>query len=369
MGRGVRDQIEASREMRRYHQWSVLLIVLLTVPLRADTVLTVDGSEIQGVVKAFTAEKLIIETEFAGEITIDGAKIKSVKTDRRVNVNLSSGDRLVGTIEWVDGPEAPLVHTAMGPIPIRSDDITGMWDEGAEDPAVVASRTKMEAEIQAAKPKWSATLEAGGVLTEGNTETLNARGRFDVRRKSPDDLLHFYLAAQYSEQDDIRSQNEYLGGVRFEATVTERWYWYTRLELEFDEFENLDLRATAAAGVGYYWLKKPEHELKTSVGAGYRHESYDSGRTTDEAVIDLGLDYRADLAPWVQFTHSTVYNPAFEDFDDYRLRLDTALLLPFAGTDDLKLKLGVKNEYNSRPVGGLERLDNTYYANVVWQIK
>lgn len=347
----------------------VIAPLLVGAVARADTVLTVDGSELQGVVKAFTAEQLVIETEFAGEITIAAEKIKSVKTDRRVNVNLATGDRLVGTVEWPEGPERPLVNTAMGTIPVEADQITGMWDEGAEDPQLVAIRTKMEADIEAAKPKWTALLEAGATRTEGNTDTLNARGRFDVRRKSPNDLLHLYLAAQYSEQDDVRSQNEYLGGVRFEANVTERWYWYTRMELEFDEFENLDLRATAAAGVGYYWLKKPEHELKTSVGAGYRHESYDDGTTNDGAVLDLGLDYRVDVAPWVQFTHSTAYNPGFEDFDDYRLRLDTALLFPFAGTDDLKLKLGMKNEYNSRPVGGLERLDNTYYANIVWQIK
>ncbi len=355
--------------MRRYFGHSALLIALLTTGLRADTVLTVDGSEIQGVVKEFTAGRLVIETEFAGEITIDGSKVKSVKTDRRVNVNLSSGDRLVGTIEWTEGPEKPVINTAMGPISILADDITGMWDEGAEDPSVVAIRTKMQAKIEAAKPHWTATLEAGGVFTEGNTNTLNAKGRFDVRRKTSDELLHFYISADYSEQDDRRSRNEYLGGVRFEASISERRYWYTRIELEFDEFENLDLRTTAAAGRGYYWLKKPEHELKTSVGPGYRHESYANGRTKDEAVIDLGLDYRVELSPWARFTHVTTYNPGFQDFDDYRLRLDTALLLPFAGTDAVKLKLGIKNEYNSRPVGGLERLDNTYYANILWQIK
>ncbi len=362
--------IEADLKMGRYLEHSALLIALLmTTGLRADTVLTMDGSELHGVVKEFTAGKLVIDTEFAGEITIDGAKVKSVKTDRRVNVNLSSGDRLVGTIEWTEGPEKPVINTAMGPISIHAGDITAMWDEGAEDPAVVAIRTKMETEIEAAKPHWSATLEAGGVMKEGNTETLDARGRFDVRRKTPDELLHFYLAADYSEQDDRRSTNEYLGGLRFEASINERWYWYTRIELEYDEFEDLDLRSTAAAGGGYYWLKKPEHELKTSVGPGYRHEAYTSGLTTDSAVVDLGLNYRVDLAPWVQFTHDTTYAPAVEEFDDYRLRLESALLLPFAGTDAVKLKLGIKNEYNSRPVGGLDRLDNTYYANIVWQIK
>lgn len=205
-------------------------------------------------------------------------------------------------------------------------------------------------------------------MKEGNTESLNARGRLDVIRKTKDDLLSFFLSVDYSEQDDLRSQNEYRGGISYENMLNERTFWYTRLEMEFDEFENLDLRSTAAVGLGYYWLRKDDHELKNRLGIGYRHEAFNNDISKDEAVLDLGLDYRVDIAPWLQFTHSTTFSPGFEDFDDYRLDVDTAVILPLQ-SDKLKLKLGIRNEYNSQPQSGIERLDNTYYANLMLSLE
>jgi len=51
------------------------------------------------------------------------------------------------------------------------------------------------------------------------------------------------------------------------------------------------------------------------------------------------------------------------------LTLDTALAVPLGNSDIWKLKLGVTNEYNSQPQPGLDRLDNTYYANIVLELK
>jgi len=84
---------------------------------------------------------------------------------------------------------------------------------------------------------------------------------------------------------------------------------------------------------------------------------------------ELGLDYRLDITPWAQFTHSTVWAPNIEQLGDYRLTLDTALALPLANSDVWKLKLGIANEYNSDPQPGFDRLDNTYYANIVLEVK
>ena len=124
------------------------------------------------------------------------------------------------------------------------------------------------------------------------------------------------------------------------------------------------MRSTAALGGGYHWFKKPDHALKTSLGLGYRHESFTNNRTEDSAVIDLGANYRLDLAPWVHFTQKVSFSPSFDSVNDFRLETDTAFVIPLKN-DRWKLKIGVQNEYNSQPQPGLERLDSTYYANVV----
>jgi putative salt-induced outer membrane protein YdiY len=342
--------------------------LLAAAPTWADVVHTSDGSRLVGQIERLFDGKLLIVTEIAGRLEIDASKITAVSTDQPVTVQFASGDRLVGTIEALEGGDETIVHTALGDISVRSEEMTALWPQGAENPEIVAVKLEAEQEMERLRPKWSAKLEAGGVMKEGNTDTLDARGRFDLKRTSEDDLLEFFLAADYSEQNDKRTRNEYRGGVRYESKLDTRRYWYTRLEFEFDEFENLDLRSTAAVGGGYYFLKRPDRELKTSLGFGYRHESFSTGVTDDAAVVDLGLNYRADLAPWVQFTHAAVLSPDIEDFGDYRLDLDTALVLPLQH-EAWKLKIGIRNEYNSKPQRAIERLDNTYYANILLDVK
>ncbi|HNQ22000.1 MAG TPA: DUF481 domain-containing protein [Phycisphaerae bacterium] len=342
-----------------------LMMVIATAAVRADVITTTDGSRLVGKVTAVAEGKLTLVTGFAGTVTIELAKVQAISTDESVNVRFDSGDQLVGKMQLnAEGTQAQM-EGALGPIPVEVGKVEAIWPAGAEDPRIVQAQKAAEA----AKPKWSATLEAGATKKEGNTDTFEVRGRGELRRKTVDDLLKFYIAADYAEQNDTRNRNEYLGGVYYEYNITERFMAYGRGELEHDEFENLDLRATAAAGVGYYWLKKPHHEFKTRAGGGYRHEAYEDGRTVDDPIADLGMDYRLDISRWAQFTHSTTYSPSLEEFSDYRLVLDTALAFPLANSDVWKLKLGVKNEYNSNPQPGVERLDNTYYGNIVLELK
>ena len=345
-----------------------LAVLLSVAPATGDVVFTSDGSRIVGRIEQVADGRLIITTEIAGRLEIDTAKVTALDVDHRVHVQFASGDHLVGTMEFDEGHAHGVMHTALGDINVDMGGMTALWPEGTEDPAITAIRRQAEKEKEKLRPKWSVTLEAGGVMKEGNTDTLDARGRFDVKRRTSDELLEFFLAAEYSETDDRRTTNEYRGGIRYENSVTQRNYWYTRIVLEFDEFEDLDLRSTAAAGTGYYWLRQPDHELKTSLGLGYRHESFDSGASTDAAMIDLGLSYRVDLATWAQLTHATIFSPDIEELDDYRLDLDTAIVFPLKH-EAWKLKVGMRNEYNSTPSPGIERLDNTWYANVVLTLR
>jgi len=342
--------------------------IIFVCAVRGDTVHTADGSTIVGRIERMDGGKLVIATAFAGTLELDATQVEAVAIDEPLTIEFTTGDRLVGTMKVGADRSSSVVKTELGDVKVTPDKIAAIWPVGGESPEVVALKAKVEETRKALTPVWTATLEAGGSSTEGNTDTLEARGRFDVKRKTDRDLLHFYLAAKYHDDSGLRTANEYRGGVNFENHVTDKWYWYVRTELEFDEFEDLDLRATAAAGAGYYWIKKPEHEFKTRAGLGYRHEAYDSGLSDDQAIIDLGLDYRIDLTPWAQFTHSTTYSPDFEEFANYRLDLDTALVFPFKDPR-VKFRVGVTHEYNSRPQPGFEKLDTTYFANIVMELK
>ncbi len=344
-----------------------MLILAVAQTLQADAVYTVDGSKLVGQIRQMYKGKLTIETVVAGTLTIESSQIVAIEANDAMTVEFDSGDRLVGTIAVSSDQSSATMHTALGDLPVESKKMVSVWPEGVESPVLVEVKAEAEKVRLASIPKWTTTIEAGGSRTDGNTDTLQGRGRLDVVRKTSDDMLNFYLVGNYSETNKVRTTNEYYGGIKYENNIDERRLWYTRLELEFDEFEDLDLRTTVAVGGGYYWIKEEPRELKTLYGFGLRHETYNTGVSNGAAVIDFAVNFRQDLGDWAQFTQVTRFSPDIEDTSDYRLDFDTAIVFPLK-KDEWKLKLGIRNEYNSRPQPGLERLDNTFYANIVMSL-
>ncbi|MCB9866393.1 MAG: DUF481 domain-containing protein [Phycisphaerales bacterium] len=72
-----------------------------------------------------------------------------------------------------------------------------------------------------------------------------------------------------------------------------------------------------------------------------------------------------DLTEWLRFTHSTIWYPTFNSLRDYRLTSDTAFLMPLGTSEIWKFKIGAAYEYDPIPQPGRERLDETYYANIL----
>ena len=58
-----------------------------------------------------------------------------------------------------------------------------------------------------------------------------------------------------------------------------------------------------------------------------------------------------------------------EDYRDYRICHESAFEIPIVASEIWKLRLGVMNDYNSRPAENKDYLDTTYFTRLVfsWQ--
>lgn len=345
-------------------------IVLLTATLalaasaQADAVLLVDGSRLIGQVQRLADGTLTVKTDFAGVLEIEAAKVKGVFTDRPLAVQLKTGDRAVGTMRFaaetgqtigVDG--RPVTAPEFG-------EITAIWPPDEDSPEVVALKA-----VQAEKTgKWSLRVEAGLNGQTGNTERIGFNGRIDTRFKTDKERLNIYAQGRFGRENGVRTVNEILGGAKLEVDVSDRWFAYGQTELEFDEFENLDLRTTVTAGMGYFLIKEEDQDLKLRAGAGYMHESFDDGTMQDQGVLELGVEYRKQINDRLLFTHGTTYFPSLDSLGDYRLRIENAIELALNKSKTAKLKAGVRNEYDARPQPGVDRLDTFYFMNLLAEI-
>jgi hypothetical protein len=128
--------------------------------------------------------------------------------------------------------------------------------------------------------------------------------------------------------------------------------WYVRDEGGFDRIKDIDIYNTAAAGVGYDFLKEAKHLLTGRFGLSFRYEGY--GNPTQANLKNLGLDFGLNHE-WEFATSKLVdrftYTPSFADFSNFHFTHESFYEVPLADPA-WKLRLGLSNDYNSKPGPG-----------------
>jgi len=140
--------------------------------------------------------------------------------------------------------------------------------------------------------------------------------------------------------------------------------WYTRDEGGFDRIKDIDLYNTAAAGLGYDFIKEPKHLLTGRSGLSYRYEDYGSPARANLSTmgLDLGINFEWEFAS-SKLVDRMTYVPSFDDFSNYHFTNEAFYELPLA--DPMwKLRFGVSNDYNSKPGPGLKSMDTIYFTRL-----
>lgn len=334
-----------------------LTVVFVCGVSLADMVQLQDGSKVNGKIKSITDGKLEITTSFAGDLAIDMGQVVGVSSDTPIFVQFQSGNRLLGTVGNEGG--AMVVKTVDGTMSIKPGAVVGAWREGDTHPL-----TTPPVDPNATRQwKYEVALDLSGKT--GNTEKTRFGGSFTATLKSDVDQLKVYGRAATAKEEGEKTEDELIGGMDYEANFTKRQSWYSRIELESDDIEELELRTTAALGYGYYFLREPTHVLRARAGALYRHESYQRGKEDESTPgVDLSLHHLVHIKEWSKLVTDVTYTPSVEDARNYRIYHESALDIPLAA-EQWKLRLGIANEYNSLPAEDKDRLDTSYFARIV----
>jgi len=365
-------------------------------PAVADQALLADGSLLVGEIQQVSEGILTIETA-VGVLAVPWDLVVGLNTAEGTRVQLADGDPVEGILNSVDGQQFVIGPDA-GEIPVALSDVVALArvpaEVDGEDTVPEAVATPEPAQdAAAAPPLWTGRTELGVNGQTGNKDRLDVRLGINLNRKTDTKRLNLYLRGQYAETNSEKSANEILGGTRVEVDFSDRTYVFAKVDLEYDEFEDLDLRTTVTAGLGHFFVKRDKIELKGWLGGGYEHEIFtrkaaplprpttteelvrqtvirslrDSSETItqSEAVVEAGYSYRHDFKQNFRFSHGATYYPAIGDpFGDYRLAADTTLEFPLGKTPDWTLRTGMRHDYNARPLENIDKLDTTYYLNL-----
>jgi Protein of unknown function, DUF481 len=326
--------------------------ILGAAQLSADVVETTGGARIVGKVVKIDDGSVVVDTDYAGTITIKQASVTAITTDNPVAIRLASGTRLEGRVSGT--ADAIGIMSKDGEIKTTIAGIAASWEAGGKDPQIVALERR-----------WA--FEAGVDITgkSGNKSQLGTALSFRATLAGPSDTLIFYTGYDRQETDSQKSADQFKAGVDYTSNFAGKYSWYVRDEGGFDRIKDIQFYNVAAAGLGYDFVKEAKQTLTGRAGFSFRNENYRDPLTEDvnAAGLDFGLAHTYNGENW-SLVSRVSFVPAFSDFGNYRLTQESFLELPLANPR-WKLRFGLSNDYNSRPSVGLEKLDTTYFSRLV----
>ena len=327
-------------------------LFLIYGPAPAGTVTTTDGSTINGRIVKVTQKVVVIETAFAGTLELETSMVMAMDAPERVTVKLTDGTEVTGTLELEDAGNLT-VHNDMLDLQTRFTNVAAAWTPGATPP--------VESGYQPPR-RWHTKVGVDVAGRKGNSDELATNLAVNAKLKSPDDELHLYTTVERAERNAVETADEIIAGAAYTAYFNEPWGWYIQSEVERDDFENLDLRATLGGGISYRVLNREAQMLELHGGLGYRYEAFLDGRTDNSPTLEVGLDHMYEFAPWLTVENRLTFAPQVSDFADYLIVHDSAFEMPVGPGDRWKLRLGVRNDYNSLPAATRKKLDTAYYS-------
>ena len=306
----------------------VAIVAALVSTVFADQITLKNGDRLTGTIVKSDGKVLVLKTEAAGEVTVKFDAIQTITTPGDLNVGLSDGKAVVGSVT-TDGDKLVIATKTAGPVEAAKSNVTTL-----RSPAEQAAYEKslhpglMEG--------WNGGLNLGFAITRGNSETKNLNIAFTANRKGLRDKLSLYENSIYAANDQAAASphttaSSIGGGVRYDRDLNPRTFVFVNGDFYHDALQSLDLRALFGGGFGLHAIKNPETTLDLLAGVNYTHEHYSSfvlpplpPGTTVPAVthslagLTLGDELMHKLGKSTVFTQNLYLYPDLSQTGEYR---------------------------------------------------
>ena len=259
-----------------------------------DWVQMVSGEWIKGNVKRMREDKIEFDSDKLDMLYLDFADVSLVHSPQ-TNTYVFD-DRI----------------SATGPAVITADQVIVQTDEGTK----VFPRSELESIVEGERERdwWSMKLRFGFTLNRGNTDQLTYDIKFNTRREDRLTLLDLNYNATFGRTDGVQNVNRHLGEFLFNVFLGSRW-WVTPAfgQLFNDRFQNIQFRATPAAGAGVHIIDLSNVKWDFMTGVGYQYLEYKAAEPgqknpQNDAFVPLYTYWDFDITGDIDLTLSWLTN-------------------------------------------------------------
>jgi putative salt-induced outer membrane protein YdiY len=333
----------------------VLCLLGCSVLAGAEQVTLKNGDHLTGSIVSMDGKKLVINTSYAGDVSIDWGEVSEFSSDKPLVITRTDQQRLSGTVS-TQGQEV-VITTAQGPQTLALADVSAM-----RSPADQATYEKSlhPGMLQG----WAGAGSFGFALARGNSQTTNLALAFDAQRKTATDAWIIDAASIYSTDANTSTTtaNSFQGLIRYDHNLTKRIFAYGAFAGTYDELQNLDYRIMPGAGLGFHAIATERTTLDLLGGFGYTRESYSTGLTNNLFTATLGDEFAYKLFKSTTVIQNLYYLPALNDTSIYHINGNFGLSTKINGW--LTSNLNFNDRYNSAPVLNNKKNDVLFTAGL-----
>ena len=222
------------------------------------------------------------------------------------------------------------------------------------------------ARVQKKEEGFSGQLEVDASVQSGNTNNtrIGAGSRLQwIRGKVTDFIVLNY---DYGESSKTRDINKAFLHGRHIVQRNKRWAWEVFGQLEQNEFTRLSFRALAGGGLRRTIREEADRDaMYFGFGGFYSTERLDDNSTTNLVRVNTYFVFKHALNPNTRFISTTYYQPATNDFSDYRLLEQAAFSVGINKSLDLKLSVDVAHD--SQPPVGVKFTDTSFRTGIAYR--
>ncbi|MCI0523750.1 MAG: DUF481 domain-containing protein [Acidobacteria bacterium] len=329
----------------------------LSAPVFADEIKLKNGDRITGTIIKSDGKNLTLKSEFLGAVNITWDAVEQITSVEPLHLNLDDGQTLVGVIT-TSAEKYEVATKDAGTVSVAKASIKTIRNQ-EEQTAYLAEIDRLR--NPGLLDLWSGTFDAGLSLTRGNADTNTFTIAANAARAGARDKISVYAATikarARSRTTGLQEEtaNAIRGGGRYEINLTSRSFAFGFSDLEFDEFQRLDLRLVLGGGLGWHAVKNENTLLDVFGGASYNKEYFSTGLKRSTGEILIGQELTQKLSSRSLLKERLTFFPNVQNTGEYRLNFDTSLVTNLNRW--LSWQITLSDRYLSNPVPGAKSND------------
>ncbi|MGG7672382.1 DUF481 domain-containing protein [Pseudomonas sp. WC2] len=215
-----------------------LAVFSASTPLLADTVWLKNGDKLSGTITVFDGGKLLIQTKYAGAVTIDWKEVKTLDSDQHL---LVKQDAYTGEVsKSLTAAEDGKVTLANGEAP-KTVELASI--QQILKPKPVVEDLVWKGNVDMALDYQRAEKDTDDYDVGFKTTARHGRWRHTAEGEYNREV-----------QDDEVTTNNWRAEYSLDRFLTDKWFWQGRLNYKRDHVEELARQRVVGTGPGYqFW--------------------------------------------------------------------------------------------------------------------